>query len=460
MKTILQRSVIAMAFVFLTSHNNSIAQHLSTGGAHTLFRCGDNTVLSWGWNNHGQLGDGTTNSTLTNPPVPVSSLTNIIAIAGGGYHSLFLKNDGTVWSCGLNQGGALGDGTNVSSATPIQASSLTEITAISGGTNHSIFLKNDGTVWACGAGELGDGTTSTTLTPIQLTSLSGIIAISGGHNHSLFLKNDGTVWACGQNSVGQLGDGTTTIQMTPVQVTGLSNITAVYAGYEHSLFLKNDGNVWSCGKNDNGQLGDGTNTNKSTPVQVSSLSNVTAITGGQYFSLFLKNDNTAWASGDNFGYFGNGTFIDQNTPVQVATNVAEIAAGFNFSMFLKNDGTLSASGVNNYGQLGDGATYTYTTTPVQAIGLCQLTNSVNEVTKFEFSVYPNPTLNGIFTLELPNNTTEYEFVVTDVMGKIILDQKSQGVKAEIDLSNRVNGTYFLQLKTDTEITTKKLIINK
>src|ERR1039457_7076312 len=80
-------------------------------------------------------------------------------IAGGGYHSLFLCGNGNPMACGY--GGALGDGTNITKKTPVQINSLSGITAVSAGYEHSLFLKNDRTVWACGSndvGELGYGT--------------------------------------------------------------------------------------------------------------------------------------------------------------------------------------------------------------------------------------------------------------------------------------------------------------
>ena len=110
---------------------------------------------------------------------------------------------------------------------PTQVSVINGIIAISGGGTHSLFLKNDGTVWGCGFngfGALCDGTNIQRLNPIQINSLTGITAISGGEDHSLFLKNDGNVWACGDNYFGQLGDGTVTKKYLPVQVTGLCKV--------------------------------------------------------------------------------------------------------------------------------------------------------------------------------------------------------------------------------------------
>ena len=289
------------------------------------------------------------------------------AISAGGNHSLALKSDGTVYAWGWNQFGQLGDGTMTDRTTPVQVSGLSGVTAISAGGNHSLALKSDGTVWAWGwnsFGQLGDGTITTNrLTPVQVSGLSGITAIAAGGEHSLALKQDGTVWAWGNNSFGQLGDGTTLYRPTPVQVSNLSGITAIEAGDVHSLALKQDSTVWAWGDNSFGQLGDGTTTERHTPVQVSGLTGATAIATGRGYSLALKQDGTVWAWGVNTtgalgegpvwawaynvaGQLGDGTLIERHTPVQVKglTNITAIEAGTVHSLALKQDGTVWAWG--------------------------------------------------------------------------------------------------------------------
>lgn len=172
-------------------------------------------------------------------------------IAAGGYHSLFTCVNNTVRGCGSSNYGQLGNNDTATQITTTrQIEGLTGITDVAAGWTHSLFLKDDRTVWACGwnnFGQLGDGTTTNRLNPVQVAGLTGIIAIAAGGGHSLFLKNDGTVWACGRNGLGQLGDGTVTDKLTPIQVNSLTNIIAIAAGDAHSLFLKNDGTVWACG---------------------------------------------------------------------------------------------------------------------------------------------------------------------------------------------------------------------
>ena len=91
------------------------------------------------------------------------------------YCSLFLKSDGSLWAMGGDYYGQLGDGRFITNAPygtnqPEQIMS-SNVMAIAAGSNHSLFLKNDGSLWAMGAnysGQLGDGTFNTTNRPEQI----------------------------------------------------------------------------------------------------------------------------------------------------------------------------------------------------------------------------------------------------------------------------------------------------
>jgi len=183
-------------------------------------------------------------------------------IAGGENHTVFLQNEGTVWTWGDNSSGQMGDGSLTSSPLPISFSVLENAQAVAAGAAHTAALKNDGSVWAWGAnadGQLGDGTYTDRTAPVQTTGLSGVIALDCGAAHTVALRNDGSVWAWGANADGQLGTGALTVgphgRYSPVQVQGLygsgylQEITAISAGFAHTLALRKDGTVVSWGSN-------------------------------------------------------------------------------------------------------------------------------------------------------------------------------------------------------------------
>jgi alpha-tubulin suppressor-like RCC1 family protein len=362
------------------------------------------SVWAWGDNQYGELGNGT--YTTSSTPVQVlgtggvGDLTGVTALAGGIWHSLALKNDGTVWAWGDNQYGELGNGTYTTTSpygidTPEMVSGLTGITAIAIGEIDNLALKSDGTVWAWGYngyGDLGNGTYTSSKTPVQVLGpggvgfLTGVTALAGGGYSKMALKSDGTVWAWGYNSYGELGNGTYTNSNTPVQVLGpsgvgyLSGVTAIAGGEASNLALKSNGTVWAWGDGGNGELGNGTFTSTiNTPVQVlgpggaGSLTGVTAIAEGSLLSLALTSNGTVLAWGySGYGQLGNGTDTDSNTPVEVSglSGVTAIASGDGgfYSLALTSAGTVWAWGDNGYGQLGNG-TDTDSSTPVEVSGL-------------------------------------------------------------------------------------------
>lgn len=243
------------------------------------------------------------------------------------------------------------------------------------GYYHTVSLVSSGEVYSWGfgdRGQLGAGIWSARVTPVMAKGLNHVIDIHSGVRGSMALRQDGTVWTWGANENGQLGNGMTIDVNEPVQVAGLSGIKAISGGLGyHGMALSENGTVWTWGRNANGELGNGTTIQQNTPVPVTGLNDVTAIATGGYFSLALKSDGTVWAWGVNGdGELGDGTRMDRYTPVQVAglTDVVAIAAGGSHSLAVKQDGTVWAWGKNTYGMLGDG-TRTNRTTPVQVRNL-------------------------------------------------------------------------------------------
>ncbi|MFC6883614.1 S8 family serine peptidase [Actinomadura yumaensis] len=299
-------------------------------------------------------------------------------IAGGSYHTVAARPDGTVWAWGRNGEGQLGDGTTTWRPSPVQVSGLTGVVsapgAVAAGGRHSLAVRSDGTVWAWGSndnGQLGDGTTTTRTGPVQVTGLTGVTAVAAGDAFSLALKSDGTVWAWGSGNQGQLGDGARTPTRTaPAQVSGLTDVAVIAAGAAHALAVRSDGTVRAWGMNDDGQLGDGTTTLRTAPVTVSGLSGVStapgAIAAGRSHSLAAKTDGTAVAWGGNAkGQLGNGSTTASTAPVAVSglTDVAAVETGSGHSLAVKANGKVAAWGDNSDGQVGNGLSGGHVTTP-------------------------------------------------------------------------------------------------
>jgi alpha-tubulin suppressor-like RCC1 family protein len=310
---------------------------------------GNPSLLAWGSNDRGQLGNGTTTDNYT----PISVASNVVAGAAGGHHSLFVDTNGTLWAMGNNSYGQFGNGTTISTNLPVSVAS--NVVAVAAGYYHSLFVKTDGTLWAMGYnffGQLGNGT-KVTSTNWPVNVASNVVAVTAGYYHSLFVKTDGTLWAMGWNVYGQLGTSTTS-GSTNLPVSVASNVVAVTAGYYHSLFVKMDGTLWAMGDNNYGQLGNGT-TVYGTNWPVCVAGNVVAVAAGAYHSLFADTNGTLWAMGWNqYGQFGNGTTSNTNLPVCAPVNVVAVAAGASYSLFTKSDGTIWTMGYNHNGQLGDG----------------------------------------------------------------------------------------------------------
>lgn len=339
-----QFSLAIITFVLLSGHS---AWAVTAGGFHSLASKSDGSLWTWGNNEFGQLGDGTTVSS----PLPKQVATGFAAVSAGLKYTLAIKPDRTLWAWGLNSSGQLGDGTQQDRNIPTSIGS--DYVAVSAGELHSAAIKTDGSLWAWGYnlnGQIGNGTSSDPqLSPTKIGT--DFVFVAAGYQHTLAIKNDGTLWAWGSNSSGQLGDGTTTARNTPVLIG--SGFTSVAAGQSHTVALKGDGSLWAWGSNINGQLGNGSFVSQTTPTPIGT--GFTSVKAGAAHTVALKADATVWAWGYNgFGQVGDNSVIKKSSPVQIDSGVTSIAAKYHHTLAFKADGSLWAWGYNANGQLGDG----------------------------------------------------------------------------------------------------------
>lgn len=266
----------------------ALAGSSRAAGSPPAFTLGGTAALTvgsaWGYNEFGQVGDGTT--VHRHEYVAIPAVAGLTAVSSGGNFSYALMADGTVRAWGENNYGQLGNGTTT---TPIPG--LANVVKIAAGSIYGMALKADGTVWVWGnIGNLWAGAPNgQSATPLKVPGLSNVVSISSGQYHAIALKSDGTVWAWGSNSSGQLGSERPS-SLSPVLVPSLSPtpslfVTCIAAGKNHNLAVMSDGTVRAWGYNDSGQLGDNSTAIRHTPVIVTSslgvpLSGVTAVAGG------------------------------------------------------------------------------------------------------------------------------------------------------------------------------------
>ena len=140
---------------------------------------------------------------------------------------------------------------------------------ISAGGWHTVAIKADGSLWAWGSnehGQLGDGTTADRHTPVRIGTNTWTHVLAGSR-HTFAIRADGSTWAWGWNEFGQLGDGTTTERRSPVRI-GADTWSHDSAGGYFTVAIRADGSLWAWGRNRDGEVGDGTTTDRLMPVMI------------------------------------------------------------------------------------------------------------------------------------------------------------------------------------------------
>lgn len=251
------------------STGNHLAFHECCGGTSTVscYRIG-----MVGCNEHGQLGNFTTISSLTHKS-PIDCIDHVCS-ATGSAHTLSVKVDGSLWAWGRNNCNQLGEATTISRSSPVQVSAsgwkkvaAGEFSSFAISSNNSLYAWGDS---SCGQSGIPSVTSSSLSTPTLVGS--GYKCVSAGSGFAIALKTDDTLWAWGNNLDGRLGLGDTINRSSPVQVCPTKYWKKISAGPTQAAAIDMDGNIYVWGYNSKNNLGLGVTINQciSCPVQLSS----------------------------------------------------------------------------------------------------------------------------------------------------------------------------------------------
>ena len=345
---------------------------VSAGRTHALAVTTEGKVVAWGSNGYGQLGSGVT-VFETEKPVAVTGMNNALSVTvgGGGSFALVVKSDHSLWACGINDRGQLGNGTTQGSAEYIKI--MDDVSKAEAGGNFAFAVKQDGTLWAWGAndrGQLGDGTAIDRLSPAKvadgiadtnayyaLTTDGRMLEIGNGFaeaatgvsrilNGSLAIMTDGSLWSC-------------SVEYDDYYIT--DDVISACESEANCYVIKTDHSLWSTEMFSEDETFSGTE----------------IAHGYKDVASFEIDYDGGWPGfvlldADNVLYYLD--YIDGDGNLQLKKIADNIAAFAFSSVTVENDcgthlcidtsGQLYALGKNSYGVFGKGRTAGYSDTPV------------------------------------------------------------------------------------------------
>jgi alpha-tubulin suppressor-like RCC1 family protein len=335
------------------------AATFGSGSAYALFNNGN--LYTWGYNGYGQLGVGDTTNRVS-PTLASTGVSNVFTHPSSSDWDcnacrIFIKKtDNYIYAAGYNAYGQLGD-TTVTQRNSFQqltglGTTVTSVWPIGAAYGFTYFQKADNSIWACGynsSGNLGNATTTNQSTPVDVTAAWGgltgsarvikkVIGGSAYHNATsavasqwaVMLLDDGTTTylrSAGNNTHGTVGNGTLTAgpYSTPITPTvGAGRISTIsggggFTGTVMCLMVNGDMYIW--GWNFYGQLGNGTTTDNGTPtLRASGVTGIYYDYSNQYQPYVSATFYTTSAGLYSSGYNGYGQLGLGDTTQRTAFN--------------------------------------------------------------------------------------------------------------------------------------------
>lgn len=338
---------------------------LDAGAYHTCGVQGDGTLLCWGRNDYGQLGDGTTEDRRT--PTPVQSGPVFRSVSAGWLHTCGVTRDGGTYCWGDNSFGQLGNGERgPQEHLPVPVIAAGRFTAVAAGHGYTCGLTEAGAVFCWGenlGGSLGAGIEEEfEAVPQEVASNAVFTSVTAGPGHACALDEDGQAWCWGSSRAGELGAPATETcyldrpcSRTPLPVEGGHAFQTLGAGSSSTCGIDDAGELLCWGGNSQGQLGDGTTEDRPSPSPVVGARSWSEVDGGFGRTCGIAEGGEPWCWGGP--PLGDGSAEGALVPVRVSVSTLfrSISVGEGHTCALAREGTAWCWGDNDYGQLGDGS---------------------------------------------------------------------------------------------------------
>ncbi len=273
------------------------------GYSHSATVITDGSLYMWGNNYFGQLGNGISGGTQSDFDegidicAPLKIMDNVASVSLGFTHSAAITTDGSLYMWGDNYHGQLGNGTTESSNIPIKV--MDNVASVSLGHYHSAAITTDGSLYMWGFngyGQLGY-VSMAYMNAVPVKIMDNVASASLGMFHSAAVTTEGSLYMWGSNWLGQLGDGTNEDSNSPIKI--MDNVVSVSLLNDYSAAITSNGNLYMWGDNSYGLLGNGTIGNSNVPIKI--MDNVVYISLGGERNVSLTIDGSFYMWGGSWG---------------------------------------------------------------------------------------------------------------------------------------------------------------
>ena len=208
---------------------------VSVGNGHILILKEDSSLWGRGWNNNGQLGDGTNRMRSS----AVHIMDNVSSMSAGGAHSVAVQENGSLWTWGLNHSGALGNGSTVNSYEPINV--LNDVASAFAGSGRTFAIKRDGSLYGWGGGSFTPSESTIYNNSIHPTRLvENVVTVSPRSQGARIIRNNGDLWGWGEIGLGWVEDLRGDLWLSPISSSVPQQIVTTFfrTGFDVSDYIE------------------------------------------------------------------------------------------------------------------------------------------------------------------------------------------------------------------------------